>query len=247
MKSICILLCCWLLCSLSQANNTLEVSTGEYSPYTSEALPLNGAISEIMRRTLEIANIKADINFYPWTRAKHNLDLHIAMASFPWARTDERAKDYLFVPLPIADAPTAVFYRQSVFPKGIAFNDYASLKHYKAVGIDEYWYIEQFKIQNMAFQQVVDSQSAIRFLAKNRADIYIDSLYVGLHEITQFAPELAEDLGYSLLVNAVDPHFYIMLRKDYPDVEIMLQKLTAALQQLHDSGEYQQLMQLAIP
>lgn len=76
---------------------SLQLVTGpDYKPYTDPALPLGGMHSEIVRAAFEKAGDKVAIVFEPWTRGYAEAERLLFDATFPYSRSPERAKDFLY-------------------------------------------------------------------------------------------------------------------------------------------------------
>lgn len=72
------------------------VTGGDYAPYTSDAMESGGVVTEIVQRVLARAGYESSIRFYPWNRAyKRTLNVE-SDATFPYAKTEERSRDFLF-------------------------------------------------------------------------------------------------------------------------------------------------------
>lgn len=223
------------------AGETVVIATGEYPPFISETLPSNGPVSEIVVEAGRRAGIKIEIEFYPWKRVLIMLGEGEVPASFLWAKTKERLdKGFYDSEQAVSYAPTAAFYRRSLYPEGISFSAYADLKPYKLIGVESYWYHEELNKKQYEAHFANRSALAWRALEKGRYQVYIDSLQVGLSEAKVYAPELFYDLAYTT-TQVDDPYTYMMFSPKHKDGKGLKKRLDIALTSMKQDGSFKQL------
>jgi polar amino acid transport system substrate-binding protein len=75
----------------------LRLVTGpDYKPFTDPGLPMGGMQSEIVRAAFDKVGETVSIAFQPWMRGYAETQRLAFDATFPYARSTERAKDFLY-------------------------------------------------------------------------------------------------------------------------------------------------------
>ncbi|HWT98557.1 MAG TPA: transporter substrate-binding domain-containing protein [Terriglobales bacterium] len=75
----------------------LRLVTGpDYKPFTDPSLPMGGMQSEIVRAAFGKVGETVNITFQPWLRGYAETQRLAFDATFPYARSTERAKDFLY-------------------------------------------------------------------------------------------------------------------------------------------------------
>ncbi|MBP7339909.1 ABC transporter substrate-binding protein [Niveispirillum sp.] len=75
----------------------LKLVTGsDYAPYVDDTLPGGGPVTRLVREIFTTAGITADISVEPWRRGYEGLLAHRFDATFPYIRTEQRAREVLF-------------------------------------------------------------------------------------------------------------------------------------------------------
>lgn len=82
--------------ALAPAAEPLKLATGEYAPFTGEALPGGGPLAEIARRASAASGIEVRITFLPWKRGYADALEGKYEAIFPYGRNAERERDFYF-------------------------------------------------------------------------------------------------------------------------------------------------------
>ena len=103
----------FVLCSVFTSAATaesIEITTGEYAPWTSESLKHGGFSTHVITEAFKLEGYDVNFTFYPWKRvyeaAKDGRRFH---ASSWWYTSDERAKDFHYSD-PLLTDSTVFFY-----------------------------------------------------------------------------------------------------------------------------------------
>ncbi|WP_262694208.1 substrate-binding periplasmic protein [Kordiimonas aquimaris] len=86
------------MCNTAVAQkDTLKVITyTDFPPFVTNELPGGGIINEIVKASFAAADIELEIEFIPWKRSYRAIARGEFLASFSWAYSDDRAKDFHF-------------------------------------------------------------------------------------------------------------------------------------------------------
>ncbi len=75
----------------------LKLVTGsDYAPYVDDNLPDGGPVTALVRRIFSDAGLSTDIRVEPWRQGYEGLLAHRFDATFPYIRTEQRAREVLF-------------------------------------------------------------------------------------------------------------------------------------------------------
>ena len=111
-----ILICFLALGQSAFAEKTINITTGEYAPWTSAALNHNGFTSHIISEAFKLEGYEVEFTFYPWKRAfdsaRSGEQFH---ATSYWYPSEERAKDFHYSD-PIQVDATVFFYMKDKPP-----------------------------------------------------------------------------------------------------------------------------------
>ncbi|WP_165399050.1 substrate-binding periplasmic protein [Shewanella maritima] len=84
------------LVSLSAAAQQVNLTSGEWPPYTSESIYQNGFAAEVVRQAYQAVGIKVHIGHFPWKRSYHYAETGTGLGgdvwhgSIAWVKTPER-------------------------------------------------------------------------------------------------------------------------------------------------------------
>jgi polar amino acid transport system substrate-binding protein len=155
------------------ANEPLEpilLATGEWSPYSGEALARRGVASAIVSAIFQQMGYEPEFRFMPWARAEQaaldNDANRGVRATFPYASTPERENGFYFSQ-PIFSIELSVFYNAERHPSGSRIATAADLQNFTVVPISGYRYPVEAE-QALAPLPAVDSNlTAFRLLIES--------------------------------------------------------------------------------
>jgi len=216
------------------------LTTGEWSPYTSESLPEQGAFTELVSVVLAEMGVTPKYLFYPWKRAEEEVRSGTAFAAFPYVATDERRAEFDFSEALLVSTGK-FFYSRKFHPDPITYEKLEELQAYRIGGVLGYWYEPVFKAAGLRTDYVKSDEQNLEKLQTGRIDLAPTDELLGWTilkqkyptEITQFAT-VEKPLNESAL--------RLMVSRTYPEAQAMLEKFNAALQTLKTNGRYAQLL-----
>ena len=238
MRQVLCLVVAISLLSLSAAaqTRTIVVGTGEWAPYTSEKLDNYGFFSEIVSAAAKEAGLNLEIKFFPWKRGENMAENGQIFAVFPYIRTADREKVFLFSD-PVAPSKGKFFYLKSRLKGDLSWTKPADLKPYTIGGVVGYWYEKEFKAVGLDLDMVFDEETNFTKLKAGRIDLAASEELVGWQLITKLFPNDKNLFTVSKQsVNVSD--MMLMVSRTYPDASTILILFNDGLKKLKANGKY---------
>ena len=85
-----------LLMALPANAESIEIATGEYSPFVTQQLPDDGITAAIVSAAFKAAGVDVTFTFLPWKRGYHDTELGKYVGTFPYVRNAEREALFLY-------------------------------------------------------------------------------------------------------------------------------------------------------
>ncbi|QZA81456.1 substrate-binding periplasmic protein [Deefgea piscis] len=219
--------------SLSCAAQKLRLLAAEYPPYTSQALPKQGALIEVVKKTLS-PHYQLEIVFVPWARALNELKANRAdgiIGVWPnsYVDTGFRASSPIFISKLGFYVPTAQL---------VPLLDLNQLQGRIAGGVRNYGYPTTLYKTGVRIEVANDDQSNLKKLAAGRISFAILEKAVGEYLLTQ--PELAP-IAHQVSWQEPALAEAALSIAFAPKASAALAAFETALRQLTLSGELQQI------
>jgi polar amino acid transport system substrate-binding protein len=217
--------------------------TGEYPPYTSEALPGSGATTRLVVEVFREAGIRTTVEFLPWKRVETTLQMGKAFGAFPYGETAERRAQYHFSDqLYLVRNAVAYCPANPRTPGPPPFGRPEDLAGYRVGVIAGSFAEPRLKAAGVEFEESLTVEMGLRKLKAGRIDYYIDDQATIEATALQLFPDSPE--LFRLLPRAFDedkPNF-LMVSRTYPGSDELLKKFNRALAALQNSGEFDRLL-----
>lgn len=179
------------ICSFSilyaEDNNRLQVITTDYPPFQmiNEEGEVSGMAVEIVQAIVNEAGLEADIEIYPWSRARRILNTDPNTLFFNLTRTEIRENMYHW----IADiTPTDIYIWKNEYRHDIVIEDFNDLNlHNIGVLPDtvQYQYLRDKGILESRFYIFQDDNQQFQMLSKNRIDLLPLNEYIFTYLVKQ--------------------------------------------------------------
>lgn len=197
MKKMILLLCWFNVFTHIDAQETIQLTSGEWPPYLSENLNGYGVVARIVTEAFAEVGITVDYGFFLWERAYNQAKAGRWDGSAIWLRNAEREKHF--------------YYSDTVIENDVYFfhlKDYAfewdrieDLKGISIGGTDAYFYGGAFEAAENAgiieVQRAARDQLNFRKLLRGRIQIFPINDVVGYYQIQQnFSSEQAKRFTY---------------------------------------------------
>lgn len=162
----------FLFCSTVSAQKVLNISTGEYPPYTGKNLYKGGAVLHMVEEAFKAMGYKVKYHFLPWRRGYQDSADGMYDASAFYVCTKERQADHYCSENPVIRDEFVLFYNKNKRPP--VWNELSDLKN-ENIGLTlGYFYIDQFislakKSKNNITTEIVksDKQNFKKLLSGN--------------------------------------------------------------------------------
>jgi polar amino acid transport system substrate-binding protein len=206
--------------------------TGEYVPYVGEALEYQGFITKLIETTLKVADIDYEIKFYPWARCSKMVESGEAWATYPYGHSETNDQTYLFSDTLYSAKHKFYYLRANDKIKNEVY-DFTSIddfKEYTFGGANGYWYgkPKDFAAHNVKVEWAGDTDALLKMLYSKRIDFFIEDELVCEEAIERLFPGEEEKFD-TLPFDARTQDYYLMVSKDYPKGEELLNKFNKAL------------------
>ena len=239
MSRLLILLIVGLLSFNSNAES-VRLVTGEFTPFTSQALPQGGMISQIVRSAFAQQNIEVNIEFRPWKRGYQETLNGLALATFPYSKNAERLEKFLYSD-PIL--PGQVFFFTQADSK-LKFGDYADIAGASLcmpLGYNLFPPVEQAVSQGLLTRiEPAAMDNCYLMVEQGRADLTIARLEIGWHQINQLLG--AEHHLKTLETPIWQVTEHLIIAKASANSQHYLEKFNAGLQAIRSQGLIESIM-----
>ncbi len=226
----------------ARAAETIRITNGEWQPFLSKDAPHHGFASHIVTEAFALVGVEVEYGFFPWSRAMKLAREGIWDGTAVWGTSEERLQQFHFTD---AVVPTTyVFFHL----KSTAFDwdDYDDLGDLKVGGTVAYSYSEAFEAAEASgvFRTIRgrSDEVSLKNLLKGRIDVFPGEVMVTYEQIRDTFSEQESALFTHHAKPIVDKPLFVLLNKDVPGNERMLDLFNDGLRQLKASGRYDQII-----
>ena len=228
-----------MLPSIAFCGEVLNIATGEWAPYVSEAEGGSGICADIVRAAFAAEGIKAEFCFYPWKRALRSLELAGVDGSFPWVKRDEREQLFLYSDS-IYEMKTSLFFLKKRFKEPVVFSSKAMSKYMVGVPLG-YELGNDLKQMGFKCEPVSCIKNGFEMLLKERIDFLLESDDVGRHMIKKTYPEQISDFG-EIVTSLKTESLYLLFCKKKKNSKYFLSRFNKGLRKIKADGIYAKLV-----
>jgi polar amino acid transport system substrate-binding protein len=222
------------------ASDEVLLVTGEFPPYTGEALEGGGLVTEIVTAVFAEMGRPVRVEYYPWGRIETMVENGEAWASFPYVPTEERQQRFLFSDNLLTTEESLFYYGDAM--RDVTFTEFADLQPYRVGVALGYWYIEPLEAAGVNTDPANDDLANLRKLQAGRIDLAPISYYVGQWLIQSNFPDDAASFGVLDTPLRVNLNMLIVSRT-YPESEALLEQFNAGLAAIQENGVYQRIIE----
>ncbi len=222
------------------AEETIQLTNGEWPPWLSEELKYYGLASRIVTEAFALEDVKVEYHFFPWKRSYETAKNGTWDGSVIWSREPDREEAFYYSET-VLDGKLVFFHlKNSKFD----WEDVDDLEHVKIGGVIGYTYGESFdsavnsgKIEVQSVHK--DVQNFEKLLA-GRIQIFPIERDVGYDMIkNHFKPEEARLFTHHPKPIRVTS-FHLILSKAIEKNKRMLTLFNRGLKRLQESGKVDQ-------
>lgn len=217
---------------------TRVVTWGDWGAFVGRDLPGKGIASQIVKEAFRDIHESIPIDFHPWPRAYREALEGNYLAAFPYAKSEERLKDFHFSE-PLFTTTIRLFISQNhplqpraaqklerprvCIPKG----------YNKAVARD--W----FDPSSLILERPRAMKNCMRMLARGRVDFVLASQNVGWYVI-QNEPELHVS-DFRHLPRSRESSVHIMVSRELENGEKLIDRINTRLTEMRANGRIKAL------
>lgn len=223
--------------AMADAGLELHLITGpDFKPFTDPGLPQGGMHVEIVRAAFAKVGRMVTVDFEPWARGYSDAQQLRFDATFPYARTDARERDFLYSDLLYANVSRPYVLAGATW-SAAAPQDLAGKTMCNPVG-----YVVQMPIQGLVSSGAIKVESpasmpqCFKMLQAGRVD-FVDCVETQAKAAALDVFGKTEAVKPLLAVIGAGGEFFIVPRQ-HPDHDRILADFNRGLAMLRASGEY---------
>ncbi|MBV8658384.1 MAG: transporter substrate-binding domain-containing protein [Burkholderiales bacterium] len=222
------------------AADVIQLTSTEYPPYMSAALPADGVITAIAVEAFKRGGYTAHVSFLPWARALNDGKEGAVDGIVGIWHSKEREQWFIYSnPMP---SNQIGLYKRSDSP--IAYKALADLKPYTIGTVRGYANPPAFDDAKLRTAEVGDDESNLRKLGAGRIDLVLIDKGVAQHLINTKVQEFKGKLSW------IDPPIdklpmYVVISKKAADKEKKLAAFNQGLQSMEKDGTLAKLVSQA--
>lgn len=228
----------------AQAQEQIRIAIGEWPPFISQKLPHYGVIPQLLSEAFATQGVTVEYGFFPWKRAYEEVKQGRWQASAVWGRTAEREADCLFSEVVYSDN-VVLFYNHN---KPISWDgSLAGAEQLKGLrigiplGSAKMPVLEQAEQRGWVhYEASGDELINLRKLAAGRIDAVDIVKGSGSHVLNQQL-SARERSKITTTPSYQTWDYHLLLSRQLPESERLLQLFHLGLRELQASGRYAQL------
>lgn len=227
----------------SYAEKVINLTNGEWPPFSSKNLKHYGVFSKIVTEAFKLQGIEVKWSWFPWKRSYYLAKTGTYDGSITWAPTSEREKDFYFSD-PVMNITKVIFHRKST---NINWNKIDDLKKYRISITRSYTYSKNFdnavknKILNITY--VNKDNESFKLLISNRVDIFPMEKSVGYYILNKYFKSYNNEITTNKKpIYKATIHLVITRKKGLYNANFYLKNFNTGLKKLKKNGKYSQFI-----
>lgn len=228
------------LFSLASHAESICITNGEWPPYMGASLPEKGPVSQIIEQAFALEGVEVRWQFYPWARAMLVAQSGQCEGTAVWSSSSERLAAF-YLSEPIINNQTYFLHLASQPFDWQSIDDLQGLRLGGTIGYDYGAAFQQAELSGkLKVTRLPSEELGIHMLLAGRLDAFpIDKVAAQAMLQQQFDPQQRASLSFHPLALRTDP-LYLLLNRTQPGNRAMLLRFNHGLQQLRESGAYDQ-------
>ena len=229
------------LCICAQAADLRLVTGDDYAPFTGQALPEGGMLTQVVRAALQQSNIASSLDWQPWNRGYLKTLRGDYDATFPYVRTPQREEEFLYSePLFIAE--------QHIFSRAgevIEVDDVPSMQGRRLcypLGWQPPPIIQQLVDDGqLSRHSPAGLHECARLLLMGRDDFFISDRRLGETALRLTGEPIERFRRSNSAINRSTLH--LIVPRSHPQAAVIIAQFNQGLAQLRASGDYQRMLE----
>lgn len=230
--------CFFLLYSNASAEEVINISTGEYPPWTGKELLHGGFVNHVITEAFKMEGYTVKYKYYPWKRAYILAEAGKVQATSYWSFTDKRKADF-YASDPIMVEKTFFFHLKSNPIKD--WRVLGDLRGYRIGVTDGYSYSKEFweaeKNEGLTFHRVTSDIQNFKKLLSKRIDIFPSGLVAAKKILRELDKGQSQLITYHPKALTVE-HGHLLFPKKNSNSEQLVAILNQGLIKLKVKGLY---------
>ena len=217
---------------------TVRITNGEWSPFTSEQLPYNGPLSRIVLEAFALEGVSVEYGYFPWKRAYEMAKNGKWDGSVGWAPSARHLQDF-YMSKPVIYVNKALFHLKTTPFDWKSIDD---LSNWRLGGTAGYSYGVEWdqaaKSKRIKVDEVATDEQNIRKLLLKRIDVMAMEVDVANYLMSKLLTpeEAARITSHPKLV--MNTSICLALSRQLDTSPGLLVRFNRGLQRLKDSGQY---------
>lgn len=223
-----------------QADNLRLVSGDDYAPFTGQQLPGGGMLSQLVQAALTESDIASTLDWRPWNRGYRVTLQGEYDATFPYVRTAEREREYLYS-APLFVVEQHLFSRAGEVFEADNLTDLVGTRLCYPLGWQPPAAISQMvEDGRLTRHSPTGLDECARLLLLNRDDFFVSDLRLGEAALRSTGQPASQFRRSRSLFNGNSLHFIVP--RNHARAEELIEAFNAGLAVLRKSGEYQRII-----
>lgn len=228
----------WVQSALGQ--EAINITTGEFAPWTSEKLKYGGFTSHVISEAFELEGYAVNFTFYPWKRVYEAAKAGDRFqASSWWYASEERAELFHYSEPLLTDSMVFFHLKDKPLPDWETLDDLKALRIGATAGYTytpEFW--EAAKSKRLDVQEVSSDELNFKKLLKGRIETFATSDLVGQRMLREkFGAEVAGKVTFHSKPLLSSPG-YLLFSKNLANARELVAIFNRGLAKLRQSGRY---------
>lgn len=236
-KAILVGLLAWGTATLAHAAEPLTLTTTEFPPYMSAAMPEGGVLVALTRAAMRQSGTDVRVQFMPWARALNEVRSGNADGLIGAWHSRER-EDYLVFPDPLLNNEIGFFGRRDRTP---LFSSLSDLKGLRIGTVRGYANPPSFLAADLDSEEEGDDFANLRKLEAGRIDLVLIDRLVAEYLIAARMPDARPRMQWLEPAVSKTP-IYTTFSKAKQGHELAVKQLNLGLQKIRNSGEFSAIL-----
>lgn len=217
----------------------LLLVTGEWGPFTSSKMPGGGIGTKIVTNVIRMMGYRPKIKFVPWKRCEKMVEDGEVWATFPYAKTEERAKRFHFSNRLFSNTPYFFYYNNEKMKK-VQWKKIEDLKPYVLGGLRGYYHEKLFKVPGLKVRWLNNVDGMVDNLVKGNIELAPLSDIVFYHTLKKLKIS-SKKVGHLKKPVKETLTNHVMSSKTFTGGDKLLKKFNAELDKYVTTDEYKNM------
>lgn len=226
-----------VVATLPCRGNTVYLANGEWPPFQSSRLNHGGFVSHIVAEAFASQGVEVEFTYLPWKRGYQQARFGALDGTFIWGKTSQREESFYFSDA-VVGLSTAVFFQSG---KEVSWENIPELGQYRVGGVIGYDYglSEWEQSGTINILRLEDLDVALKMLVKNRLDVVLADVEVGLYTLRKLG--LENKVSISEQRFNTDKLFYLLISRQIEAGPELIKAFNKGLTELKQSGQLEAL------